>query len=184
MGDGTPSKVPGITLEVITMKKKVLMIVALAVGLISGSCLMVSATPVTDSKDVTLEITQPESIELIISNNVVDFGDVTGLTEQEKTNALTVSVKSSKDYDVMVKANGDFVSGDKSNSVSDLKVKFDSDEYQTVGKTNSNLKTGEVATYGLDDFKKSYGMSFKLADQIGAASGNYTSVLTLTAQQK
>lgn len=165
------------------MKKRGL-ITAVFLGLVAFPCLMTSAAPVTDSKDVTLEITQPESIELIISNNVVDFGDVTGLTEQEKTNALTVSVKSSKDYDVMVKANGDFVSGDKSNSISDLKVKFDSDEYQTVGKTNSNLKTSEVATYGLDDFKKSYGMSFKLADQIGAASGNYKSILTLTAQQK
>lgn len=170
------------------MKKKTIMALMIAMSLMSLKGIVVEAD---DSKisssanlDVVFDVT--DSIEITLSSNEVNFGEVTGLVSVDKD--ITATVKSSAIYSVGITPLNDFVKQGESDSIEISKLGFDVDSSNSfknfTGKdTEVNMVSNQPATYDLTNCEKDFNVNFKLDDTIGEKSGDYKSVVKFTAVQ-
>ena len=169
------------------IKKLISMI--LVVGTISSIGVISSAetTQGTTSTEqsISAKFTQAESVQLTLSSNSVDFGEVSGLSEVVKDNAITVTVSSSLPYNVTMKPSEDFKNGSSTISVAKMGLKVDSGDFSYFsGKDDiKSIVTSAPATYSNVSKNKSYELSFKLDKTIGEVSGTYTAPFTLSLSQ-
>lgn len=135
--------------------------------------------------DVVFDVT--DSIEITLSSNEVNFGEVTGLVSVGQD--VTATVKSSAIYSVGITPLNDFVNQDENNkSIEISKLGFDVDSANsyknfTSKDTEVNMVSNQPATYDLTNCEKSFNINFKLDDTIGEKSGDYKSVVKFTAVQ-
>ena len=140
---------------------------------------------------VNVTFNQKDSIQLTLSTNKIDFGDVTGLTHSDSHNPedLVANVKSSLSYDLDVKANDNFKKSDENDlsvPISKLGVKVDANDYTKFTEVNTpiNLVSNAPATYTVGDDGQNYTLKFDLDSTIGYKAGTYEAPLTITATQK
>lgn len=147
-----------------------------------------AATPInvngstTASSSVDVNFSQKDTIEMSISDNVVNFGEVNMLTTTDALNTLTTTIKSSQNYTLDALAPEDFktATGDIV-PVSKLSVKVDSGEYSNFEKGISKLLSDDAASY---ETGISHVLSFRMDSTIGYKSGDYTTPLTISVTQK
>lgn len=151
---------------------------------------LVASAETTQGKNSTqqtinAQFTQDESVQLTLSSNDVNFGTVSGLTSNNKDNAVTVTVSSSLPYDVTLKPNSDFTNGSVSIPITKFGLKVDSGSVSNFTGVSDTKKIADkaVATYSNDSKTKSYNLSFTLDKTIGEKSGTYSAPLTLSLIQ-
>lgn len=183
------------------MKKKILSVI-LGVAMAASNIIPVMAATVPDvssdgsaNSNVDVVFNQSDTIELSLSTNEVNFGDVTGLTHKEEHSpeTLTASVKSSLPYNLDIKALSNFeeqnVSADstaKEISINKLGTKLDSgSSYTKFDGINKdiNLVSAAPATYDLESKQQDYNIKFDLDNTIGEKTGSYKTSLQVTATQ-
>lgn len=173
------------------MKKRILSIM---LGLLLGGNALTAYAAPSDgaaSSNVDVVFNQNDTIELSLSADEINFGDVTGVSHTETTtpSALVASVKSSLPYNLDIQALSNFTEqggGTQEIGVDKLGVKLDSSPSYTkfAGlNQNINLVTGAPATYDLDAKKQDYTLSFDLDNTIGRKTGTYKATLQVTATQ-
>ena len=161
------------------MKKKNFLTCFLILGLlVIGVYKPVQA--LEDSKDVTVSFSKGNTIQLTLSSDTVDFGQVAGITSTEKTGGLIATVSSSLPYSLYVQATDDFK--EKSDNLKTipknlLQIKC-SGNYIDLDGTKQTLLAG--APQGID---VSHNIDFKLKETTGYTKGNYSIPLTITATQ-
>lgn len=179
--------------------KKIIALVAMATTMIGQTAFaaevkdeQTGTAPLTASCDFDVTFNQADSIALTLSTDTIDFGEVTGLVEttDHTPTEMTVTVESSKTYDVAIKATSDFVgqdagvNDDKTIPIDKLSfVKDDASDYTNFAAkdTDYTFVTDAAATLGTPATCK---LKFKLGKTIGYAAGNYKADLTVTATQK
>lgn len=178
--------------------KKIVALVAMATTMMGTTAFaaevkdeQTGTAPLTASCDFDVTFNQADSISLTLSTDVIDFGEVTGLVERtDHTPAeMTVTVESSKTYDVAVKATSDFVgqdtgvNDDKTIPIDKLSFAKDGGEYVNFAAkdTDYTFVSDAAATLGTP---ATCNLGFKLGKTIGYAAGNYKADLTVTATQK
>ena len=180
------------------MKNKLVKMIAMGLLTMSLGAVTAGAETVTNigkekvaSNDITVSFNQRDSIQLTLSTNKIDFGDVTGLTHTEAHTPedLVANVKSSLAYDVDIKANDNFKKTDEDSlsvPISKLGVKVDAGDYTKFTEVNTpiNLVSNAPATYTVGDDGQNYTLKFDLDSTIGYKAGTYEAPLTITATQK
>lgn len=138
------------------------------------------------SGDVDVDVEQQNSIELVVSSNIVDFGEVTGLTESdmvEPTN-FKIGVQSSKTYDVSIKATSDCIGQNDSNNVipiSKLKFNVEDGEFLEMSKNEILIAESQPATEGV---RSLYKINFKMGKTLGYAKDDYKTSINVVAMQQ
>ena len=169
------------------MKKRIL---SLMLGLLlGGNALTAYAAPSvgsdgTASSNVDVVFNQNDTIELSLSADEINFGDVTGVSHTETTtpSALVASVKSSLPYNLDIQALSNFT--EQGGGTQEIGVDS-SPSYTKFAGLNQNISlvTGAPATYDLDAKKQDYTLSFDLDNTIGRKTGTYKAKLQVTATQ-
>ena len=150
------------------------------------------ANPVVASNDITVTFNQKDTIQLTLSTNTIDFGDVTGITHSDSHNpsTLVANVKSSLPYDVDINATDNFSNKEDATArqvpISKLGVNIDGGAYSKFAGVNTpiNLVSVAPATYTIGDNGQDYQIKFDLDSTVGYKAGNYQAPLTVTATQK
>ena len=152
-----------------------------------------AVTKATTSQSVAVQFSQKDTIELTLSTNTVDFGDVTGI-QTTSTNTtpteLVATVKSSLPYDLDVKATDNFTNKTDATAVqvpiSKLGVKVDGGAISKFDGVNvsKNLISNAADTSAEATVSRSHTINFDLDQTVGYRAGSYEAPLTITATQK
>ena len=146
----------------------------------------VESTAGSVSGETDVEFDQKDSIELVVSSNIVNFGEVTGLTEKTESDpeSLKVGVQSSKSYDLAIKANSDCIGQNDSNNVipiSKIKFNVEDGEFLEMSKNEILIAENKPATEGVRNL---YKLNFKIGRTIGYAKDDYKASINIVATQK
>ena len=148
-----------------------------------------SASSVSDSEKVNVKFEQPDTLQLTVSANELDFGTVSGLTESTATDSFTAKVSSSLNYDLSIIAESDFKNSEDNSitiPITKLAVKGDENDFKNFSSVGDKmvLVSNQSSTYLMDGEFKSHDIGFKLDKTVGNKNGEYIANTSLVAEQK
>ena len=135
------------------------------------------------SKSIDVLFSQVDTLELELSTNTIDFGNVDGLIDTEMTEALTTTVNSSLPWNMSIKALTDFVSQeDETNTLpsTNLQVKISgTTEYKDVAKEDVALLENQAPGTNIENK-----IDFNLKANTGINASNYKITTKLKVSQQ
>ena len=150
----------------------------LAVGVLTvGAIGTINSSALEKNESLTVSFDQPNILELTLSTNTVDFGDINGIAETTFAGDVTATVSSSLPWDLTVKSDGDLTADNSTIPINKLQIGVD-DSYQTASTDEITL----VSTYP-NCVDQQFALNFKLDKTVGYKAGNYQANLTFKAMQ-
>lgn len=167
-------------------------------GVVASAATTTTATGVapvkaTTAQSIEVQFSQADTIELTLSDNTVDFGDVTNntaTTTVTNPSELVAKIKSSLPYKLDLTATDNFTNTQDSTAsqvpVTKLGVKVDGGVIQKFEGINvaKTIVSNASDTSALVGVARSHTIQFDLDQTIGFKSGAYKAPLTITASQQ
>ncbi|MBP3915028.1 MAG: PQQ-like beta-propeller repeat protein, partial [Clostridium sp.] len=131
-----------------------------------------------NESEIENAIVQYDVLEMVFSDNNINFGEIT----DSKESSISFKITSSGNYDVFISSNEDITSEYTSDviPISKLKVAADTNPYEALEK-NIKLNLINDMMSGKDNV---HTLKLKVDDITGYAAGNYTGNLNVEAIQK
>lgn len=155
-------------------------------GITENSVTLIATSETTNmqkQENVNLTFSQPNTIELLLSDNCIDFGDINGLIETP-SKELEISVKSSLNYNLKMQTLGVLSKeNDEEYTIPISKIKYSFQDAEYISLTNNEIILASNEPFTSDVFKK-YKLSFKIGATIGYKAGKYNIPISIIVIQE